>query len=107
MKKEEKINMCQAMEEWYADAVKEGVQVAVTFQQKGPQRWRVSMRSDERVNSSVVCKRLGGGGHQTMAGAQFQDADVGEVAARLRAAIEEYLAGDQEDGENSSNAPSA
>ena len=26
MKKEEKINMCQAMEEWYADAVKEGVQ---------------------------------------------------------------------------------
>lgn len=26
MEKEEKINMCRAMEEWYADAVREGVQ---------------------------------------------------------------------------------
>ena len=25
MEKEEKINMCQAMEEWYADAVREGM----------------------------------------------------------------------------------
>ena len=67
----------------------------------------ISARSYGKMNVQVVLEKLGGGGSLTMAGAQFQDADVGEVAARLRAAIEEYLAGDQEDGENSSNAPSA
>jgi len=47
-----------------------------------------------------VMEKLGGGGSLTMAGAQFQDADVHEVAERLRAAIEEYLAASQNEAEN-------
>ena len=52
------------------------------------------------MNVQVVLEKLGGGGSLTMAGAQFQDADVHEVAERLRAAIEEYLAASQNEAEN-------
>ena len=31
LQKEEKINMCQAMEEWYQDAVEEGITLAKTI----------------------------------------------------------------------------
>ena len=35
-----------------------------------------------------------------MAGAQFQDADIHEVEAKLKAAIEEYLASNHSEAEN-------
>ncbi len=60
----------------------------------------ISGRSYGKMNVQVVLEKLGGGGSLTMAGAQFQDADVHEVAERLRAAIEEYLAASQNEAEN-------
>ena len=49
----------------------EGVDAAVTFQQKGPERWRVSMRSSQYVDASAACARLGGGGHTQAAGCEI------------------------------------
>ena len=50
----------------------------------------LSARSMGRVNVQVIAEALGGGGHQTMAGAQLQDCTLEEADARLRAAIDEY-----------------
>lgn len=52
MKKEEKINMCQAMEEWYADAVKEGVQ-------EGRKEGRAVGRRKRKT--AIIIKMLDGG----------------------------------------------
>ena len=50
----------------------EGVDVAVTFTEKQEGVYRISMRSGERVNSSAVCARLGGGGHARAAGCTIE-----------------------------------
>ena len=50
----------------------------------------VSGRSLGRINVQIVCERLGGGGHQTMAGAQIPDLELDEAEALVRAAIEQY-----------------
>ncbi len=52
MKKEEKINMCQAMEEWYADAVQEGVQ-------EGREEGQIEGRRKEKT--AIIIKMLEGG----------------------------------------------
>ena len=43
----------------------------------------ISARSLGAVNVQVIMEKLGGGGHQTMAGAQLKDVSVGEVRERL------------------------
>ena len=39
----------------------------------------------------VILEKLGGGGHMTVAGAQFYDSTVQEVRERLLSAIDEYI----------------
>ena len=57
----------------------------------------VSARSMGRVNVQVIMEALGGGGHQTMAGAQLRDVDLEQARAKLCAAIDLYRAAqDQE-----------
>ena len=50
----------------------------------------VSGRSLGNLNVQIVCERLGGGGHLTMAGAQLMHTDLEEAEALVRAAIEHY-----------------
>ena len=51
----------------------------------------VSGRSLGRINVQLVCEKLGGGGHLTMAGAQlFQTDDMEEAKALVRESIAEY-----------------
>ena len=50
----------------------------------------VSGRSLGDMNVQIVCERLGGGGHLTMAGAQLIQMDLEEAEALVRAAIENY-----------------
>ena len=51
----------------------------------------VSGRSLGRVNAQLICEKLGGGGHLTMAGAQLNNQESMETAMRaVRAAIDEY-----------------
>ena len=51
----------------------------------------VSGRSLGNVNVQVICERLGGGGHLTMAGAQLTNMELEEAEALVRNAIEHYM----------------
>lgn len=51
----------------------------------------VSGRSLGRINVQLVCERLGGGGQQTMAGAQIPDLEFDEAEALVRSVIEQYM----------------
>ena len=51
----------------------------------------LSARSMGKMNVQVVMEKLGGGGHQTMAGAQVRNTTFEEVRQRLNDAIDEYL----------------
>lgn len=50
----------------------------------------VSGRSLGNINVQIICERLGGGGHLTMAGAQMADMELDEAEALVRTAIETY-----------------
>ena len=50
----------------------------------------VSGRSLGNLNVQIICERLGGGGHLTMAGAQLMNTDLEEAEAQVRTAIEHY-----------------
>ena len=49
----------------------------------------LSARSIDEINVQVMMEKLGGGGHQSVAGAQFTDTTVEDVIARLKAVIDE------------------
>ena len=51
----------------------------------------VSGRSLGSINVQIICERLGGGGHLTMAGAQMEDMELDEAEALVRNTIEQYL----------------
>ena len=51
----------------------------------------VCARSLGDVNVQLIMERLGGGGHQTMAGVQIKDITLGEAEEKLVAAIDDYL----------------
>ncbi|NSW90047.1 MAG: DHH family phosphoesterase [Firmicutes bacterium] len=51
----------------------------------------ISGRSLGELNVQVVLEKLGGGGHQTVAGAQLQDISVNEAKEKLKHAIIEYI----------------
>ena len=55
----------------------------------------VCARSMGDFNVQVICEKLGGGGHQAMAGAQLKDADLHEVSRRLVQVIEGFYAESQ------------
>ena len=48
----------------------EGVEVGLTFRHRGPDRYKVSVRTSESVDASAICGRLGGGGHVRAAGCE-------------------------------------
>lgn len=50
----------------------------------------MSCRSLGAVNVQLIAEELGGGGHQTMAGAQFKDSSTGQVHQKLKEAIDHY-----------------
>ncbi len=52
----------------------------------------VSARSLGAINVQLIMERLGGGGHQTMAAAQFPNTDVETVRRKLMEAIDDYYA---------------
>ena len=50
-----------------------------------------SARSIGEINVQILMEKLGGGGNRSAAAAQFEESDLEEVVARVRAAIDEYL----------------
>ncbi len=47
----------------------EGVMVGITLKQSGNDTYKVSMRTFDPLDASLICKALGGGGHKNAAGA--------------------------------------
>ena len=54
-------------------------------------KFYLSARSIDDVNVQVMMEKLGGGGHQSVAGAQFTDTTQEEIVARLKKVIDETL----------------
>ena len=52
----------------------------------------ISARSMGALNVQLIMEKLGGGGHQTMAAAQFKDISLNEAKVQLLAAIDEFIA---------------
>jgi c-di-AMP phosphodiesterase-like protein len=63
----------------------------------------VSARSDGSVNVQVIMEELGGGGHQTVAGVQLQNADADEVKRQIIALTKKQLDEAEEKIKNESN----
>ena len=51
----------------------------------------ISARSLGVMNVQIIMEKLGGGGHQTMAAAQFTGIKVAEAKAKLIGAIDEFI----------------
>ena len=51
----------------------------------------ISARSFGKINVQLIMERLGGGGHLTMAGAQFKDVGLEEATQKLIEAIDDYF----------------
>jgi phosphoesterase RecJ-like protein len=49
----------------------EGVLVGAVLKQKVDGSFGISVRTDEGIDASEICARLGGGGHKGAAGASF------------------------------------
>ncbi|MDR1158760.1 MAG: DHH family phosphoesterase [Oscillospiraceae bacterium] len=67
-----------------------GVDASIVLFPEGEQVM-LSARSLGRINVQVVMEKLGGGGHQTIAGAQVPGRSVQTVLTRLLHAIDQYL----------------
>ena len=61
----------------------EGVRASFVIYSSGNNSVSISARSFGDVNVQLIMESMGGGGHQTMAGAQINDTSIKEVAQRL------------------------
>ena len=69
----------------------QGVEVGITMREVKEDEYRISARSDGRINVSAICQRLGGGGHVRASGARLSGTKdeiieriVNEVLAEYR-----------------------
>ena len=68
-----------------------GVEASVVIAPDEKGQIFASARSIGEINVQILMEKLGGGGNRSAAAAQFEERDLDEVAARVRAAIDEYL----------------
>lgn len=78
----------------YARSIR-GVELALLFQEVGPDRWKVSFRSRGRVNAAAIALGFGGGGHRNAAGCAI-DAPLDEARRAIYASLTQQL--DDNDG---------
>ena len=68
-----------------------GVEASVVIAPDGKGKVFASARSIGEMNAQILMEKLGGGGNRSAAAAQFGQAEVQEVLARVQSAIDEYL----------------
>ena len=69
----------------------EGVEVSIFIRQKdGEDLYKISLRTDEKVNASDVCLMFGGGGHPRAAGATISG-NLEEVKSKILAVVKKAL----------------
>ena len=90
MEKEEKINMCQAMEEWYADAVREGMAKGI---EDGRQIGRkIGLEEGRRQEKNAIIVKMLEGGMTVKEIKKFTGGTEAEIEqARLEAAAGKEL----------------
>lgn len=77
--------------------VTKGVEAAIFLYENEDKSWKVSMRSNGRVNVAKLAMEYQGGGHERAAGATMQGSPQ-EVISRLCAGMAKELAEGQENG---------
>jgi c-di-AMP phosphodiesterase-like protein len=78
----------------------EGVKISIVLFYLDEDGIGVSARSHGEVNVQVLMEQLGGGGHQTVAGAQVKNATMSEVKAKVIELSTKYI---EESEQNESN----
>lgn len=73
-----------------------GISTSFVLGRKSEEMIFISGRSLGDTNVQVILEKLGGGGHMTVAGAQFKDKSIDEVKDLLLHAVQEYF---DEEGE--------
>ncbi len=63
-----------------------GVEVGVTIKEKEPKKYKVSLRSAEKIDVSLVCRKFGGGGHVRASGCVIEG-DLDQVRMKILAAL--------------------
>ena len=53
--------------------------------------WRISARSDNTINVQLLCEKMGGGGHFSMAACTFQNSTLAVVEGKLLNTLQTYL----------------
>ncbi|MSR82379.1 MAG: bifunctional oligoribonuclease/PAP phosphatase NrnA [Candidatus Latescibacteria bacterium] len=66
------------------------VEVSVTLKEEPPRKYRISLRSRQRVDVRQIAAAFGGGGHTRASGCRLEG-DVNQVRNQLLAEIEKYL----------------
>jgi hypothetical protein len=68
----------------------EGVSVGITLREKAPGDYKISVRTDDTVDASELCRMLGGGGHARASGCRLSGT-AEEVVNRMIAAASVFL----------------
>ncbi len=68
----------------------EGVDIGITVKQRDVDRYKLSVRTNDKLNASEFCKGFGGGGHIRAAGCEICGA-LEDVKSSIRAAVKELL----------------
>ena len=61
--------------------------------------WRISARSDQTINVQLLCEKMGGGGHFSMAACSFPNSTLSIVESKLLTTLSTYLADARADGD--------
>lgn len=73
----------------YARSV-EGVEVAVSFREKGPNKYKMGFRSNKYVDVAALAQQFGGGGHERAAGCNLEGS-LDEVKKKIFKAVLKVL----------------
>ena len=55
----------------------------------------ISARSIDEVNVQIIMEKLGGGGHMTVAGAQFTDSNINSVLLEIKKTLDDMIENDE------------
>ncbi len=67
----------------------QGVDIGICVKEKKKGLYKVSLRSSQKVDCSVIAQKFGGGGHERASGCSFDEGTIEEAALKVVEACEE------------------
>ena len=80
-----------------------GINACFVIGRTGSDEVRISGRSDGSINVQILCEKMGGGGHFSMAAASFNGKKCNEVEDILLDTLQDYLSEARSSGEKEEN----